>query len=102
MEAHPITIVFSEFCGDFFAREDSLKRHRRNRPAPCRKATPNEAQAKRTVTEQAHKDFEEVLERFLETNEEIGEPFAQRVKAMFPNSVKRGSRQQNRLKGARS
>jgi hypothetical protein len=54
------------------------------------------------VTEQAHKDFEEVLERFLETNEEIGEPFAQRVKAMFPNSVKRGSREQNRLKGARS
>jgi hypothetical protein len=101
-EAHPIELSFCDFCGDFFAREDSLKRHRRNRPATCKKATPNEAQAKRTATEQAHKEFEEVLERFLETNEEIGEPFAQRVKAMYQDSVKRGSGQQNRLKGAQS
>jgi hypothetical protein len=101
-EAHPIELSFCDFCGDFFAREDSLKRHRRSRPAACKKATPNEAQAKRRATEEAHKEFEELLERYLETDEEIGEPFAQRVKVMYPTSVKRGSRQQNRLKRARA
>ena len=102
MEAHPLKLTFCDFCGDFFARTDSLARHRKNRPGECLEVMPDEAQAKRTATEQVHKEFEELLECYLETNKEIGELFAQRIKAMFPKSSKRGSRQQSRLKGPRA
>jgi hypothetical protein len=99
MEAHPLRLSFCESCGDFFARTDSLARHRKSPPAECCEVTPDEAKAKQTVAEQVHRDFEERLKCYLETNEEIGEPFAQRVKAMFSTTSKRGSRQQSRLKG---
>src|SRR6266850_3944735 len=102
MEAHPLKLLFCESCGDFFARTDSLARHRKNPPAECCEATPDEAKAKRTAAEQVHMDFEERLKCYLGTNKEIGEPFAQRVKAMFSKTSKRGSRQQSRLKGPRA
>jgi hypothetical protein len=96
-EAHPCRLSFCDFCGDFFARSDSLKRHRESRPAECLSVSPEEALAKRRATERAHCEFEERLKRCLKTGEDIGRPFSQIIMEMFPESSKRGSRQQNRL-----
>ncbi len=98
MEAHPLRISFCSYCGDFFARADSLARHCRSRPPECLGVTPDEALTKRRETERVHVKFQEKLERYLRTNEEIGSPFAQTIKEMYPGSSKRGSRQQSRPK----
>jgi hypothetical protein len=97
MEAHPVEISFCGHCGDFFARNDSLNRHYQKQPLECRNASLVTAETKRRETERVHREFEERLERCLETDEEIGRPFAQIIKEMYPNSAKRGSRQQSRL-----
>jgi hypothetical protein len=95
-EAHPLKLTFCNYCGDFFARTDSLgrhlARHRRNRTAESQGAMSDEVRAKQMATAQVHEEFEALLKRYLETNEEIGDPFAQRIKAMFPNSSKKGNR----------
>ena len=96
-EAHPSKLWFCDFCGDFFARIDSLKRHRKDRPPECLSVSPEVALDKRRATEKAHREFEERLRRGLETGEDIGDPFSQIIIDMFPDSSKRGSRQQNRL-----
>ena len=96
-EAHPYKLYFCGWCGDFFARIDSLKRHRESPPPECLCVSPEEALAKRRATERAHRDFLEKLERFFETGEDIGDLFSQVIIDMFPESSKRGSRQQNRL-----
>jgi hypothetical protein len=96
-EAHPFKLFFCGWCGDFFARIDSLKRHRESPPAECLCVSPEEALAKRRATERAHREFQEKVERFLKTGEDIGDLFAQIIMDMFPDSSKRGSRQQNRL-----
>jgi hypothetical protein len=98
MEAHPLKILFCRYCGDFFARPDSLERHQKNRPPECFDVTPAEAETKSRETMRVHEVFKERLERCLKTNEEIGTPFAQIIKEMYPKSSKRGSRQQSRLK----
>jgi len=101
MEAHPNKISFCRHCGDFFARSDSLIRHYDRRPHECRNVSPAMAETKRRETERVHAECEERLERCLRTNEDIGRPFAQIIKRMYPDSSKRGSRQQNRLKEPR-
>jgi hypothetical protein len=98
MEAHPLKILFCRHCGDFFARSDSLERHQKNRPPECHVVTPAEAQAKGTERKRVHEAFKGRLEQCLEADERIGTPFAQIIKAMYPNSPKRGSRQQCRVK----
>jgi hypothetical protein len=97
-EAHPLKIMFCEHCGDFFARMDSLKRHQTSRPPECLSVTPTEAEAKRRETNKVYEAYKEKLEECLKNDDEIGNPFAQIITEMFPNSSKRGSRQQNRLK----
>jgi len=99
MEAHPFELLFCDHCGDFFARKDALDRHRRSRPEACVDFDPKPAMAllKRRVTEIVHEMFMERLEHCLKTNEDIGEPFSQIIKAIFLESSKRGSRQQSRL-----
>ena len=96
-EAHPSKLSFCEFCGDFFARIDSLKRHRESRPPECLSVSSEVALAKHRATEGAHREFQERLRRCLRTGEDIGDPFSQVIMDMFPDSSKRGSRQQNRL-----
>jgi hypothetical protein len=91
-EAHPLKLNFCSYCGDFFARSDALARHRRNRPPECQGFTEEGVRAKQRATMRVHEEFEELLKRYIETNEEIGDPFAQRIKAMFPDSSKKGSR----------
>jgi hypothetical protein len=88
-EAHPPRIFFCDDCGDFFARGDSLMRHLRNPPCACRNATPQEAIAKRMETEKAHDEFSARLGRSLRTGEDIGKPFSQIVKEMYPKSSKK-------------
>jgi hypothetical protein len=100
MEAHPLKILFCKHCGDFFARSDSLERHHKHRPPECFDVSPTEAEAKRTETKRVHEAFKEKLEQCLESDKAIGTPFAQIIKAMYPNSSKRGSRQQRRLKAS--
>jgi hypothetical protein len=102
MEAHPLKILFCRHCGDFFARSDSLERHQKNRPPECHDVTPAEAEVKRMETKRVHEAFKKRLEQCLETDERIGTPFAQIIKAMYPNSSKRGSRQQCRVKESKA
>jgi hypothetical protein len=41
-EVHPLKIYFCDDCGDFFARSDSLKRHREHLPAEGLSIPPSE------------------------------------------------------------
>jgi len=102
MEAHPARISFCDHCGDFFARRDSLKRHCETRPSECRVVSPIMAEIKRRETTKVHDEFKARLKRCLKKEEDIGRPFAQIIREMYPKSSKRGSRQQNRLEKGRS
>jgi hypothetical protein len=97
-EAHPLEISFCRFCGDFFAREDTLKRHEKDRPPQCFDVTLDEAEVKRMETRKAHDAFQEKFKKCLESSGEAWTPFSQIIGAMYPESSKRGSRQQCRLK----
>jgi hypothetical protein len=88
-ETHPLEIHFCDHCGDFFARLDSLKRHRNLPPAECIKVTPAIAAEKRRVTEDEHEDFIRRLEHGLMTGEDIGRPFSQIIKEKYPESSKK-------------
>jgi hypothetical protein len=88
-EAHPLEISFCKHCGDFFARTDSLKRHRKRPPYECLDVTPVRAEEKRRETEREHREFMGRVERSLTTGEEIGTPFAQIIKRMYPESSKK-------------
>jgi hypothetical protein len=88
-EAHPLKISFCDHCGDFFARGDSLERHRKNPPQECRRVTPDKAEAKRRETEEAHKEFTVRLKEFWRTGEGIGKPFSQLIKDKYPDSSKK-------------
>ena len=88
-EAHPLRISFCDYCGDFFARSDALKRHYNKPPVECLVITKDIAEVKRRETERVHKEFLERLVRSLVTGEEIGMPFAQVIKNMYPKSSKK-------------
>jgi hypothetical protein len=96
MEAHPREIDFCEHCGDFFARPDSLMRHRKSRPRRCLDVDSKPANEKRGKTIVAYENFKARLEECLETGEDTGIPFGQLIKEEYPDSSKRGSRQQSR------
>ena len=102
-EAHPLEITFCDECGDYFARTDSLKRHRQKPPPVCAATSSERAAEKREKTERAHEEFMEMLKEWLRTGKDIGKPFSQRIKDMFPESSKKqragGSREQSRLNG---
>ena len=100
-ETHPMKIAFCDRCGDFFARSDSLARHRNKPPLQCRNARPENTEEKRRATEKAHKEFKEKMECCRKTGEEVGMHFAQVIKKMFPESSKKrtGVREQSRLLG---
>jgi hypothetical protein len=92
METHPLKISFCDHCGDFFARGDSLARHRNNPPAECDSVSPAKAAEKRRVTQDAHGEFIKRLERCLRTGEDIGKPFSQIIKEKYPQSSKKCKR----------
>jgi hypothetical protein len=104
MEAHPLTITFCDKCGDYFARTDSLGRHREIPPRACTDTSSERAKEKREGTEREHEAFKERLRECLRTGEEIGKPFWQIIKEKFPESSKKqrragGRREQSRLNG---
>ncbi|KAI0284877.1 hypothetical protein BC826DRAFT_1053745 [Russula brevipes] len=84
METHPREIEFCETCGDFFARPDSLRRHRKSRPLRCTRVDENTAKEKRRKTIDAYETFKARLEQCLETGGTSG--------SLLPRF-----RQQNRL-----
>ncbi|KAF8487551.1 hypothetical protein F5888DRAFT_1810655 [Russula emetica] len=88
-EAHPLAISFCGHCGDFFARSDSLGRHLKRPPTECLDVTPEKAEEKRRETERVHGNFMGRLGHSLTTGEEIGTPFAQIIKQMYPESSKK-------------
>jgi hypothetical protein len=100
-EAHPTKITFCNHCGDFFARGDALKRHYDKRPGECIDVTADVADRKRIETNRVHKEFEARLELHLRTGKDLGKSFSCIIKAMFPESSKKGSREQSRLGVAR-
>jgi hypothetical protein len=60
---------------------------------PCRLENRRKKRGKTIV---AFEEFKARLEQCLETGEDIGMPFGQIIKEKFPDSSKRGSRQQSR------
>jgi hypothetical protein len=91
-EAHPLEITFCDQCGDDFTRTDWLKHHRQN-PSPAYVTTSSgRAAEKREKTERAHEDFKERLKECLRTGEDIGKPFSQRIKDMFPEFLEAAAR----------
>ena len=89
-EKHPLTIDFCDFCGDFFSRTDSLKRHREHPPAECLGVTSSKADEKRREKQRIHYEFVARLWEFLRTGEEYVEaPFSQIIKEKYPESSKK-------------
>ena len=88
-ENHPLTIDFCDFCRDFFARTDSLKRHREHPPAECLSVTRSKADEARRETQRIHDEFVARLQKFLRTGEEYVEaPFSQIITEKYPESSK--------------
>ena len=97
-EAHPVTFVFCRFCGDFFSRPEARKRHEERPPKECSLVSPAKAEEKRVVTLKVHEGYMRELDAYLMFGGKMGEPFVQRIIKLYPDSSKRRSRQQNRLK----
>jgi hypothetical protein len=97
-EARPETYILCRYCGAFFARPDACKRHEEKHPHTCTSVGPAQAEEKRRVTQQVFEGYQRDLDAHLRFGTALGEPFAQRIVHLYPDSVKRGSRQQNRLK----
>ncbi|KAH9958564.1 hypothetical protein BC827DRAFT_1218860 [Russula dissimulans] len=83
-ETHPDDISFCVHCGDFFARPDLLRRHYKKQPPECHDVRPAKAETKRQETERVLREFQERLVYCLKTDEDIGKPFAEIVKEMYP------------------
>jgi len=101
-ETHPLEIHFCDRCGDYFARHDSLKRHRGHPPDECLKVTQEEAAEKRRVTEEEHQMFVRRLMYGLMTGDDIGPPFYQIMIRICPKTVKKwtgGGKQRGQLEG---
>ena len=96
-EAHPWEISFCNHCGDFFARKDSLERHRQKPPKECIPVSADRAEFKQRETNRVHEGFKARLNRCMKTGERLGMPFSYIIKVMFPESSKKGSREQSRL-----
>ena len=88
-EAHPREIHFCDRCGDFFARIDSLHRHRKVPPNECKNATPARAAQKRWETEDEHRRFLPAMDQALRAGQGIGKVFSQIIKEKFPESSKK-------------
>jgi len=101
-EAHPETIKFCVLCGDFFARPDSLDRHYVKWPQECQVVSPAKAETKRLETDRVLREFEERLVYCLKNDEDIGTPFGDIIKEMYPESSKKGCKQQSLLHERRS
>ena len=96
-EAHPTDLEFCRYCGDFFSRPEARDRHEEKRPKQCFNVSAERAEEKRLVTLREHEGYKIELEAFLTFGVKMGELFCHRIKRLFPDSSKRGSRQQNRL-----
>ena len=91
-EAHPLTIYFCEYCGDYFARSDARDRHRNKRPPQCQ-GTHTEADEKRRTTQREHDKFIRRLEEYLTTGENsVGMSFSKIIKDLYPDSSKKRTR----------
>ena len=90
-ETHPLELHFCGYCGDYFARQDSLKRHR-ERPANACPIKRQDAEKKLRVTQEEHRSFIQRLEDCLTTGEDIGRPFSQIIKDRYPQSSKKSTR----------
>ena len=102
-EAHPLEISFCDFCGDFFARKDSLRRHHKTPPPECPRPTKEEvekmsqeaekmrkeAEKRRRETQIAHEDFLRGLEECLKGDLKDFVPFSQIIKDKYPGSSKK-------------
>jgi hypothetical protein len=95
-EAHPLRISFCERCGDYFARVDSLDRHRKKPPTGCLGTARERADAKRRETEKVHQRFIEKLDQCLSSGEEV-ESFSLMIKDMYPDSSKKKKRTSRRM-----
>ncbi len=101
-ETHPLVIRFCDRCGEYFARQDSLHRHSDKPPDECHEVTQEEAAEKRRVTEEEHQMFVQRLEHGLVTGGDIGPPFFQIMRKIYPKSVKKrtgGHKRRGQLKG---
>ena len=97
-EAHPEAVPFCRFCGDFFGRPDARDRHEDKETQACRSVSPAKAEEKRRVTSQLFEEHQREVDAYLRFGGKAVEPFAQKIMRLYPDSSKRGSRSQNRLK----
>ena len=102
MKVHPLKILFCGYCGDFFVHKDTLVQHKENHPPKCLSITEAKAAVKCTETKKVHDTFQEKLEKCLGNSGEAWTPFSQIILAMYPDSSKKGSRQQCRTKAAKA
>ena len=97
-EAHPEAVPFCRFCGDFFGRPDARDRHEQKETQACRSVSPAKAEEKRRVTSRLFEEHQREVDAYLRFGGKAVEPFARKVMRLYPDSSKRGSRSQNRLK----
>jgi hypothetical protein len=97
-EAHPEAVPFCRFCGDFFGRPDARDRHEDKETKGCRSVSQAKAEEKRRVTSQLFEEHQREVDAYLRFGGKAVEAFAQKIMRLYPDSSKRGSRSQNRLK----
>ena len=78
------------------ARSDSVDRHRDHPPPECLDIPTEKAKEKSRLTQDIHNEFLARLEGCLGTDEDIGMPFSQIVKKMYPGSAKKRKRDDRR------
>jgi len=73
----------------FFSRPEAQDRHEKSPPEECFNVSPAKAEEKRTVTLKIHEGFKRELDAYLTFGGKMGEPFAQRIIKLYPDSSKR-------------
>ena len=97
-EAHPEAVPFGRFCGNHFGRPDAQDRHDDDETKGCHSVSPAKAEEKRRVTSQLFEEHQREVDEYPRVGGKAVEPFAQKIMRLYPESSKRGSRSQNRLK----
>ena len=76
-EMHPLELHYCDWCGDYFARADSRKRHQDSKEDACRKMSHDDAMQKKEEVGRLFKAFEAELKHCLESGEAIEPTFSE-------------------------
>ena len=84
-EMHPVEPLYCDWCGDYYARGDSKKRHQNSKEDACRTTSHDKVMEKREKVGRLFKAFEARLAQCLESREKIEPTFSQAATRLLAN-----------------